>query len=107
MFGVWEGGGTAGEVKTATPGVVIGLGDCRLQGEAMKGGGAEAPQGDLSTSDSNTLQWVELIGMPTFDATSTVSALITSMQNPLQRQTGGETERWKTGVNHSGKHMHR
>lgn len=49
-----------------------------------------------TTSDSGTLQWVELMGMPTFDATSTVSALITSMQNPLQRQTSGETERWKT-----------
>lgn len=104
MFGA-GGGKTAGEIKTATPGVVIGSGDWRLQGEAMKGG-AEAPQCDW-TSDSNTLQWVELIGMPTFDATSTVSALITSMQNPLQRQTSGETERWKRGVNHSGKHMHR
>lgn len=32
---------------------------------------------------TNTLQWVELIGTPTFEATSTVRALITSMQNPL------------------------
>lgn len=31
--------------------------------------------------------------MPTFDATSTVSALITSMQNPLWKQMSGETER--------------
>ena len=37
----------------------------------------------LHYHDSDTLQWVELIGMPTLDATSTVSALITSMQNPL------------------------
>lgn len=49
----------------------------------MKRSRGSAPEDDLTTSDSNTLQWVELIGMPTFDATSTVSALITSMQNPL------------------------
>lgn len=37
----------------------------------------------LSYDSFGTLQWVELIGMPTFEATSTVRALITSMQNPL------------------------
>lgn len=40
---------------------------------------------DSITANSNTLQWVELIGIPTFEATSTVSAHITSMQNPLWR----------------------
>lgn len=49
---------------------------------------------DGVTANSNTLQWVELIGIPTFEATSTVSAHITSMQNPLWRNK--KKDIWKT-----------
>lgn len=78
---------TAAEVKTATSAVW-------LASEIASYGWSDEVElwWSLTTSVSNTLQWVELIGMPTFDATSTVSALITSMQNPLWRQMSGEKD---------------
>lgn len=49
---------------------------------------------ELPCDSFGTLQWVELMGTPTFEATSTVRALITSMQNPLWRDK--ERRRKKT-----------
>ena len=43
----------------------------------------------LTNQHANTLQWVELIGMPTLEATSTDRALITSTQKPLNRWNRG------------------
>lgn len=54
-----------------------------------------------------TLQWVELMGMPTFEAISTVRALITSRQNPLwidkdrrRQKTDREINETQNGATH-------
>lgn len=62
---------------------MIDFSDQQLEVKRLRGALMVEALHSVTTNDSNTLQWVELTGMPTFDATSTVSALITSMQNPL------------------------